>query len=134
VCFGVGFACAFPAEKQIPETASLIAVAPALFSDVGPGGAPGGGGGIASRLVGSVIKRAENPDKTFADVVGVDEAKGDLQEIVMYLKDPKKFTRLGGKLPKGVSERWWLGCSCFLLFCSADGMPVRNPCASEVCS
>lgn len=32
----------------------------------------------------------------------MDEAKEDLQEIVMYLKEPKKFTKLGGKLPKGV--------------------------------
>lgn len=39
---------------------------------------------------------------TFADVQGVDEAKDELQEIVEFLKDPAKFTRLGGKLPKGV--------------------------------
>jgi cell division protease FtsH len=39
---------------------------------------------------------------TFADVAGVDEAKEELREVVEFLKTPEKFTRLGGKIPKGI--------------------------------
>ncbi|MCK5595529.1 ATP-dependent zinc metalloprotease FtsH, partial [bacterium] len=42
------------------------------------------------------------PKITFKDVAGIDEAKGELQEIIEFLKTPKKFQKLGGKIPKGV--------------------------------
>ncbi len=44
----------------------------------------------------------EGPKVTFDDVAGVDEAKEELTEIVDFLSDPRKFTRLGGRIPKGV--------------------------------
>jgi cell division protease FtsH len=43
----------------------------------------------------------DTPKLTFADVAGCDEAKVELQEVIEFLKDPQKFTRLGGRLPKG---------------------------------
>eukprot|EP00934_Nitzschia_sp_Nitz4_P004798 Nitzschia sp. Nitz4//scaffold10_size219509//103934//106425//NITZ4_001429-RA/size219509-augustus-gene-0.245-mRNA-1//1//CDS//3329532923//4788//frame0 len=48
------------------------------------------------------VQQAQDSNVSFDDVKGVDEAKAELQEIVMYLKNPTKFTRLGGKLPRGL--------------------------------
>jgi cell division protease FtsH len=63
-----------------------------------------GGGGKAMSFGRSKAKMItqESTQVTFSDVAGVDEAKDELQEVVDFLSNPKKFTRLGGRIPKGV--------------------------------
>ncbi len=51
---------------------------------------------------GKVVNEAEGSNVRFDDVKGVDEAKEELKEIVEYLRNPEKFTRLGGRLPRGL--------------------------------
>lgn len=67
-------------------------------------GSQGGGGGMGpfsfGRSRARMLDQAKDK-KTFADVAGVEEAKGELEEIVDFLKDPGKFQKLGGKIPKG---------------------------------
>ncbi len=62
------------------------------------------GGGILSGFAKSPAKRYETSSKpiTFADVAGLEGVKNDLQEVVEFLKNPAKFQRLGGRVPKGV--------------------------------
>src|SRR5690606_35038410 len=63
-----------------------------------------GGGNRAFQFGRSKAKMIspDTPKLTFADVAGADEAKEELQEIIEFLKDPARFSRLGGRLPKGV--------------------------------
>ena len=68
------------------------------------GGASGGGpGGIFSigKSKAQVFDKDMKVNVTFADVAGLDEAKVEVMEIVDFLKNPKKYTALGGKIPKG---------------------------------
>jgi cell division protease FtsH len=64
----------------------------------------GGGGGKAMSFGKSRARLlSDQAEKvTFADVAGIEEAKEELSEVVSFLKEPQKFTRLGGRIPKGV--------------------------------
>lgn len=61
-----------------------------------------GGGGRLMSFGKSKARLNSNVKITFQDVAGVEEAKEELKEIIEFLKEPKKFQRLGGKIPKGV--------------------------------
>ena len=63
-----------------------------------------GGGGKAMAFGKSRARLVTDKSKkvTFADVAGIEEAKAELQEVIDFLRDPKKYTKLGGRIPKGL--------------------------------
>ena len=63
-----------------------------------------GGGGKAMAFGKSRARLVTDKSKkvTFSDVAGIEEAKAELQEVIDFLRDPKKYTRLGGRIPKGL--------------------------------
>ena len=74
-----------------------------LMRKMGGQGGAGGPGGIFSigKSKATLFDKSAKVNITFADVAGLDEAKVEVMEIVDFLKNPKKYTALGGKIPKG---------------------------------
>ncbi len=102
-------------EGKLPEQQSiwaqlLIASFPILiiiavfmfFMRQMQGGAGGRGGPMAFGKSKARLLSDDQIKTSFADVAGVDEAKEDVQELVEFLRDPSKFQRLGGRIPRGI--------------------------------
>ncbi|GBF97365.1 ATP-dependent zinc metalloprotease [Raphidocelis subcapitata] len=79
-----------------------VSGAAAVSSSGGAGGLAGGGTPALDPKEYKKEELSETSVKSFKDVLGCDESKAELQEVVEFLKNPDKFTRLGAKLPKGV--------------------------------
>jgi AFG3 family protein len=76
-----------------------------MMRRMGGGAGMGGGGGNIFNIGKSraiLFDKGEKTDITFKDVAGLEEAKVEVEEIVSFLKEPQKYTKLGGKIPKGV--------------------------------
>jgi len=80
-------------------------------------GSAGGGGGLLGSFGRSRhrVMTKEHTRVTFDDVAGIDEAKDELKELIEFLKSPKKFQRLGGRIPRGVLLVGEPGCGKTLL-------------------
>ncbi|MEP7080224.1 MAG: ATP-dependent zinc metalloprotease FtsH [Ginsengibacter sp.] len=74
-----------------------------MMRKVGSGGGAGGPGGIFNigKSKATLFEKGTRVNINFGDVAGLDEAKVEVMEIVDFLKTPKKYTALGGKIPKG---------------------------------
>ncbi len=80
----------------------LIGVWVFFMRQMNGGGVGGKGGAMSFGRSRARLLNQEHGRITFEDVAGVDEAKDELEEVVDFLSEPKKFTRLGGRIPKGV--------------------------------
>jgi len=83
----------------------LVAIWLFIFRRIARGSGGGGGGGNIFNVGKSkavLFDKESNVKIDFSDVAGLDEAKVEVREVVEFLKNPKKYTELGGKIPKGV--------------------------------
>ncbi len=80
----------------------LLLIAVILYTMKGAGGAMGGKNPMSFGKSKARLIPKDESNVTFADVAGVDEAKEDVAELVDFLSNPGKFTKVGGKIPKGV--------------------------------
>ncbi len=85
-----------------------------IFRQLRGAGGPGGMLGNFGRSRHRVTQK-EHSNTTFADVAGIEEAKEEVEEIIEFLKAPKKFQRLGGRIPKGILLVGAPGCGKTLL-------------------
>jgi cell division protease FtsH len=79
---------------------ALLLIAGLLYLNRRAAGAAGGVFGLGQSR--ARLYDPERPKTTFADVAGIDDAKAELQEVVDFLKNPQRYQRLGGTVPKGV--------------------------------
>ena len=95
-CFG-------PFANTIISVLLFVGLWVLLMRKVGGGGGSGGPGGIFNigKSKAQLFDKGAKVNITFTDVAGLDEAKVEVMEIVDFLKNPKKYTALGGKIPKG---------------------------------
>ena len=97
----------FAVVRTVAVAFVLVSALTVVFTESGLGR-----GGMGAMGNGKHIQEAEGSDVRFDDVKGVTEAKNELEEIVLYLKDPDRFTRLGGKLPRGLLLTGECLCCC----------------------
>jgi cell division protease FtsH len=97
--------------------------------------APGGGGSILtfgkSR---PILATRERTSVTFKDVAGIDEAKEEVREVIDFLKNPERFRRLGGRIPRGILLVGPPGCGKTLLakaIAGEAGVPFFSICGSD---
>jgi cell division protease FtsH len=97
--------------------------------------APGGSGGVLSfGKSRALLYSKDKTGVTFKDVAGIDEAKEEVREVIEFLKNPEKFKRLGGRIPRGMLLVGQPGCGKTLLakaIAGEAGVPFFSICGSD---